>query len=31
VKDITPELISGEIDRITNNYLMYSSWIEDPA
>jgi len=30
VKDITPELISGEIDRIANNYVMYSSWIEDP-
>jgi carbonic anhydrase/acetyltransferase-like protein (isoleucine patch superfamily) len=30
VKDITPELISGEINRIANNYVMYSSWIEDP-
>lgn len=30
VKDITPELISGEINRIANNYKMYSSWIEDP-
>ena len=30
VKDITPELISGEINRIANNYIMYSSWIEDP-
>lgn len=29
VKDITPDLISGEIDRIANNYVMYSSWIED--
>ena len=26
VKDISQELISGEIDRIANNYLMYSSW-----
>lgn len=28
VKDITPDLISGEIDRIANNYVMYSSWIK---
>jgi len=26
VKDISPELINGEIDRIANNYLKYSSW-----
>lgn len=26
VKDISQELISGEIDRIANNYLMYSTW-----
>ncbi len=26
VKDINPELISGEINRIANNYLMYSGW-----
>lgn len=26
VKNISPELISGEIDRIANNYIMYSSW-----
>jgi carbonic anhydrase/acetyltransferase-like protein (isoleucine patch superfamily) len=26
VKDISQELISGEIDRIANNYVMYSSW-----
>ena len=26
VKDISQELIKGEIDRIANNYLMYSSW-----
>lgn len=26
VKNISPELISGEIDRIANNYVMYSSW-----
>lgn len=28
VKDISQEKISGEIDRIANNYLMYSSWFE---
>ncbi len=28
VKDISPELISGEIDRIANNYVMYSSWFK---
>jgi carbonic anhydrase/acetyltransferase-like protein (isoleucine patch superfamily) len=26
VKDISPELINGEINRIANNYLMYSGW-----
>jgi len=26
VKNISQELISGEINRIANNYLMYSSW-----
>jgi carbonic anhydrase/acetyltransferase-like protein (isoleucine patch superfamily) len=29
VKDISQELISGEIDRIASNYLMYSSWFKD--
>jgi|SRR5687767_3934076 len=28
VKDINPELISGEIDRIANNYILYSSWFK---
>lgn len=28
VKDISEELIHGEIDRIANNYLMYSSWFK---
>lgn len=28
VKDISPELISGEIGRIANNYIMYSSWFK---
>lgn len=26
VKDISQELISGEIDRIANNYVKYASW-----
>lgn len=26
VKDISEEMISGEINRIANNYVMYSSW-----
>ena len=26
VKDISEELISGEIDRIANNYIKYASW-----
>ena len=26
VKDISPELISGEIERIANNYIKYSGW-----
>ena len=30
VKDISQELISGEIDRIANNYLMYSGWFKKP-
>jgi carbonic anhydrase/acetyltransferase-like protein (isoleucine patch superfamily) len=28
VKDISQELIKGEIDRIATNYLMYSSWFK---
>ncbi|CAL2086050.1 gamma carbonic anhydrase family protein [Tenacibaculum dicentrarchi] len=28
VKDISKELISGEIDRIANNYVEYSSWFK---
>lgn len=28
VKEITPELVSGEISRIANNYVMYSSWFK---
>ena len=29
VKEISQELIKGEIDRIANNYLMYSGWFKD--
>ena len=29
VKDISQELISGEINRIANNYVKYSSWFKD--
>jgi carbonic anhydrase/acetyltransferase-like protein (isoleucine patch superfamily) len=29
VKDISKELISGEIHRIANNYVKYSSWFRD--
>lgn len=28
VKDISQEMISGEIDRIAHNYVMYSSWFK---
>lgn len=29
VKDISAGLISGEINRIANNYIKYSSWVKD--
>lgn len=29
VKEISEEKISGEIDRIANNYVKYSSWFEN--
>lgn len=28
VKDISPELLEGEVERIANNYIMYSSWLK---
>jgi len=28
VKEINPQLINGEINRIANNYLMYSDWFK---
>ena len=29
VKDISKDLIHGEIDRIANNYIKYASWFSD--
>jgi carbonic anhydrase/acetyltransferase-like protein (isoleucine patch superfamily) len=29
VKDISEKLISGQIDRIANNYIKYSSWFKE--
>jgi carbonic anhydrase/acetyltransferase-like protein (isoleucine patch superfamily) len=29
IKDVPPELISGQIDRIANNYVYYASWFKD--
>ncbi|MEH6682442.1 MAG: gamma carbonic anhydrase family protein [Sediminicola sp.] len=29
LKDISPELSEGEIDRIANNYVKYSSWFKN--
>lgn len=29
VKDVSQDLISGEIDRIANNYVKYSSWFNE--
>ena len=29
IKDISPELSSGEIDRIANNYVKYSGWFKE--
>lgn len=28
VKDISPELTEGEVNRIANNYVLYSSWFK---
>lgn len=28
VKDVSPELLQGEVERIANNYLKYSSWFK---
>jgi carbonic anhydrase/acetyltransferase-like protein (isoleucine patch superfamily) len=29
IKDVPPELISGQIDRIANNYVHYASWFKE--
>lgn len=29
IKDVSQEMISGEIDRIANNYVTYSSWFKE--
>ncbi len=31
VKDISQEMISGEINRIADNYVMYSGWFRAPS
>ncbi|HEY0678563.1 MAG TPA: gamma carbonic anhydrase family protein [Chitinophagaceae bacterium] len=31
VKDISKDMISGEINRIANNYVKYASWFREPA
>ena len=31
VKEISQELLHGEVDRIANNYVMYSSWFKFPG
>jgi carbonic anhydrase/acetyltransferase-like protein (isoleucine patch superfamily) len=29
VKDVNKELFEGEINRISNNYVMYASWFKE--
>ncbi len=29
VKDLSPELFKGEVERIANNYVMYSGWFKE--
>jgi len=29
IKDLSEELISGEIDRIANSYIKYASWYKE--
>lgn len=31
VKEISQDLLHGEVDRIANNYVMYSSWFKAPV
>lgn len=30
IKSISQELLTGEVERIANNYIMYSSWFKTP-
>jgi hypothetical protein len=29
VKTLSPELFAGEVQRISNNYVMYSGWFKE--
>jgi carbonic anhydrase/acetyltransferase-like protein (isoleucine patch superfamily) len=29
VKSLSPELFQGEVQRIANNYVLYSSWFKE--
>ena len=29
VKEVSPKLLEGEINRIANNYVMYSDWFKE--
>jgi carbonic anhydrase/acetyltransferase-like protein (isoleucine patch superfamily) len=31
VKEISAELVNGEINRIANNYIRYAGWFKDQA
>ena len=31
VKDISQELVNGQINRIANNYIKYAGWFKTPA
>ncbi len=31
VKEVSPQLMTGEVERIAGNYVMYSSWFKEPA
>ena len=31
IKDISTELLEGEVNRIANNYVKYSSWYKEEA
>ena len=29
VKEVSPELFKGEVERVSNNYVQYSSWFKE--